>query len=128
MSLSLIVTLIIFAIILFIATTIVLQKDFIPAKYSLLWYFIAIIIFCVAIFSGAVGFIAHLAGFKTIANLVIGIILALLTFLTMALTIISSHQRKKTTLLIQELSLLKNQINEKSHNNQKTKTTLSNIN
>ena len=49
-------------------------------------------------------------GFQTMSNMVIGIILVLLTFLTMALTIIVSGQKKKTTLLIQEISILKSEI------------------
>ena len=45
-------------------------------------------------------------------NLVIGIIIGILLFLTMSLTIITSGQRKKITLLIQEVSMLKEKINK----------------
>lgn len=114
MSLELTIALIIFAVILFIITTIILKKGLIPAKYSLLWYFIAFIILLVAIFSGPLEIVANIIGFQTLSNLIIGIILILLIFLTMSLTIIVSSQRRKITLLIQELSLLKNQINKNS--------------
>ena len=107
MSLELIISLIIFSLILFAVTTYILKKGLIPAKYSLLWYFIALIILVVALCSPLVSQVAHLAGFETISNMIIAIILVLLIFLTMSLTIIVSTQRKKTTLLIQELSLLK---------------------
>ena len=125
MSLELIITLIVFSVILLITTTIILKKGLVSVKYSLLWYFIAIIIFLVAVLSGPLESFAHLVGFQTLANLVIGIVLALLVFLSMSLTIIVSTQRKKTTLLIQELSLLKSkQKSQKSPtSNQTTKPT-----
>ena len=119
MSIELIIALIIFAVILFTVTTIILKKGLIPAKYSLLWYFIALIILLVAILSGPLETLANLIGFQTLSNLVIGIILILLIFLTMALTIIVSTQRKKITLLIQEISLLKKQVNKKSKHGQR---------
>ena len=107
MSLELIISLIIFSIILAIITTIVLKKGLIPAKYSILWYTIAIIILLVAIFSTPLSQLAHFIGFETLSNLVIAVILVLLIFLTMSLTIIVSSQRRRITLLIQELSILK---------------------
>ena len=114
MSLEIIISLIVFSLLLFVITTIILKKGLIPAKYSLLWYFIALIVLIVAIFSPAVSFITHLIGFETISNMVIAIILVLLIFLTMSLTIIISTQKKKITLLIQELSLLKSSLNQKT--------------
>ncbi len=113
MPLNLIIALIIFSVLLFVITTIILKKGRMPEKYSLLWYFISLVIFVVAVFPNAFALITHKTGFQTMSNMIIGIILVLLTFLTMALTIIVSGQRKKTTLLIQELSILKSEINKK---------------
>ena len=113
MSLELIIRLIVFSLLLFIVTTMILRKGLIPAKYSLLWYFIAFIILLVAIFSNPLEFLANAIGFQTLSNMVIGIILTLLIFLTMSLTIIISTQKKKITLLIQEVSLLKSRNSSK---------------
>ena len=109
MPLNLIIALITFSIILFIITTIILKKGRIPEKYSLLWYFISLVIFMVAVFPNAFAYITEKAGFQTMSNMIIGIVLVLLTFLTMALTIIVSGQKKKITLLIQEISILKSE-------------------
>ena len=122
MSIELIVVLAFFSLLLFTITTVILIKGFIPAKYSLLWYFIAIVIFLVAIFSKPLEFFANAVGFQTLSNMIIGIILALLIFLTMSLTIIISTQKKKTTLLIQELSLLKSRISSNSDSNVSAKS------
>lgn len=113
MPLNLTVALSSFSIILFIVTTIILKKGRMPEKYSLLWYFISLVIFVVAVFPNTFSFITSKIGFQTMSNMIIGIILVLLTFLTMALTIIVSGQKKKTTLLIQEISILKSEIKNK---------------
>ena len=51
------------------------------------------------------------------SNLIIGIIVGVLILLTMALTIMIAGQKKKTMLLIQEISILKSEI--KSNEKQK---------
>ena len=112
MPLNLTIALISFSVILFIVTTIILKKGRMPEKYSLLWYFISLVIFVVAVFPNTFSFITSKIGFQTMSNMIIGIILVLLTFLTMALTIIISGQKKKATLLIQEISILKHKVGE----------------
>ena len=110
MTLILRIFLIIFALILLFVTTMVLKKGRIPIKYSLLWYFSAAIILAVSIFPFSIEWLASIIGFKTISNFVIGIIISILLFLTMSLTIITSGQKKKITLLIQEVSMLKSKL------------------
>ena len=108
MSLKLIISLIIYSIILIYITTIFLRNGKIPIKYSLPWYFCAIIILVLAVLPFIIEFIANILGFQTLSNLIIGVIISsLLLFLTMSLTIIISGQNKKITLLIQEVSMLK---------------------
>ena len=107
MNLSLKVALIIFSSILILVTTKILKKGRIPIKYSLLWYFCSLIILLVAVFPFIIEYVSQIFGFKTLSNLIIAIILSLLLFLSMALTIITSGQKKKITLLIQEISMLK---------------------
>lgn len=111
MNLSLKIALIIFSIILALVTTKILKKGRMPIKYSLLWYFCSLIILLVAIFPFLIECVSKLFGFKTLSNLIIAVILALLLFLTMSLTIITSGQKKKITLLIQEISMLKSEKN-----------------
>ena len=113
MNLSLKIALIIFSIILALITTKILKKGRMPIKYSLLWYFCSLIILLVAVFPFIIEYVSNLFGFKTLSNLIIAIILALLLFLTMSLTIITSGQKKKITLLIQEISMLKSEKNRK---------------
>ncbi|HIU40556.1 MAG TPA: DUF2304 domain-containing protein [Candidatus Aphodocola excrementigallinarum] len=113
MSLKLRIILLVFSIVLAIITTVVLRKGRIPIKYSLLWYFSALVVFLVAIFPFIIEFIADMLGFTTLSNLIVAMIIVILLFLTMSLTIITSGQKKKITLLIQEVSILKEKINKK---------------
>ena len=112
MSLILRTVLFIFSIVLLVSTTLVLRKGRIPIKYSLIWYFSSVVIFLVSVFPFTLEFVAKIIGFETISNLVVGIIISLLLFITMSLTIITSGQKKKITLLLQEVSSLKNRVIE----------------
>ena len=54
--------------------------------------------------------LAKLLGFELLSNMVLCLFIAILMFLTLILTVIIAGQKKKTTLLIQELSLLKSEV------------------
>lgn len=110
MSLSLTITLICASMIIILLTTYFLKKGRIPEKYSLLWYCFSLIILLVGIFPNLFGFISEKLGFQVMSNLIIAIIVGLLILLSMALTIMIAGQKKKTTLLLQEVSLLKYEI------------------
>ena len=107
MSITLRISLAIFALVLIYVTTKVLKKGRMPIKYSLLWLFSAFIILLVSIIPFSLEVFKNLLGFETLSNLVIGLFIGILLFLTMSLTIIIAGQNKKITLLIQEISLLK---------------------
>lgn len=107
MSLNLIITLICVSLFLVILTTHYLKMGRIPEKYSLLWYAFALIIMFVGLFPFVFSFIASHLGFEVMSNLIIGLIIGLLILFNMALSIMIAGQKKKTTLLIQEISILK---------------------
>ena len=86
----------------------VLHKDMIPVKYSLLWGIGVIVLIVLSIWPGILVSLANLIGFQTISNMVTVILL----FITISLTVIVSGQKKKITLLVQEISILKNRVND----------------
>jgi len=95
----------------FILTIIILRlvsKNKLPIKYSLFWLISSVIIMLVGIVPDFVAIFTKLMGFETTSNLVIGIIISLLLGITLLLTIIISEQKRKITLLIQEVAILKN--------------------
>lgn len=111
MSINLTIALLLVALFIILLTTYFLKKGRIPEKYSLLWYGFALIILLVGVFPDFFSNISEKFGFKVMSNFVIGVIVGILILLTMALTIIIAGQKKKTTLLIQEVSILRSEIN-----------------
>lgn len=110
MSISLIYTLVFVAFFLIVFTTFFLKRERISEKYSLVWYAFAFIILFLGIFPSAFTFISLKLGFQVMSNLVIGIFIGLLIIFDMLLCIMIAGQKKKTTLLIQEISILKNRL------------------
>lgn len=110
MPLNLRLGVLIIAIILAVVVIRILHKGRIPVKYSLLWWLGVLILLFLAIFPNALIKIANLVGFQTVSNMVIGVLLVILFFITMSLTVIVSAQKRKITLLVQEISLLKSEI------------------
>ena len=58
-------------------------------------------------------FIAESFGFTTISNLVVGIILSLLMFITLVLTHIVTKQKNQIKILTQEVALIKEKLKKK---------------
>ncbi|WP_294561626.1 DUF2304 domain-containing protein [uncultured Traorella sp.] len=117
MSTNLRIMMLIVAILLFISVFIALKKGRMPLKYSLVWLFPDIILLLISCAPLSLWKFTELIGFQTVSNLVVGIFILMLFFITISLTIIVSGQNTKITLLIQEISLLKEKVREKNNNN-----------
>lgn len=96
---------------LVIIITLILKRGRIPMKFALVWYVPACLIILLAIFPGIFEFFAHLFGFQTISNLVAGFLFVILFLIIIALTVIIAGQTTKINLLIQEVSILKEKVN-----------------
>lgn len=107
MSISLRLGLVIVSLVLLIVVLLQLRKRRIPVKYSLVWMLSSLIILLIAIVPGLFGVIAKYLGFMTMSNLVIAMFIFILLMISLTLTVIVSGQRKKITLLMQEVSMLK---------------------
>lgn len=107
MSVSLRLGLVIVSILLFIIILVILKKRRMPVKYSLIWIFSSFIILFIGSFPVVFIWISNLLGFVTMSNMVIAMFIFILLMITIMLTIIVSGQSKKITLLIQEVSILK---------------------
>lgn len=113
MSFSLRIFLIIFSLILTFVIFHLIYRKKIQISFSIFWLFSALLILLVGAFPNFINIFTHLIGFETTSNLVIGIILGILLFNTLLLTIILTEQNNRITLLIQEVSILKNKLDEK---------------
>ena len=113
MSFNFIISLIIIFICLLLIITYLLIKGRISEKYAILWYCMDLIILLVVIFRKPLIDISNFLGFYPLSSLIMSIFIGLLFLLVIALTVMIAGQKKKTTMLIQEISLLKNQLEEK---------------
>ncbi len=104
------ILLVIFSIILMIEILRLVSKQKLPIKYSLVWLGSALLIFVVGAFPNFIGFFTSLVGFKTTSNLVVGVILSLLLMITLILTLIIAEQKRKIKLIVQEISILKKEV------------------
>lgn len=107
MSKSLVISLVVFSIVWIIVILRLIRHGKISIKYSMVWLFMAVVIFLVGIFPGLMELVSDFFGFLTISNLVIGILLTLLLILTLFLTMIVTNQKTQINNLIQEVSMLK---------------------
>lgn len=79
---------------------------------SLFWIFTGIILLVAAIFPNLFVYISNLLGFETTSNMIFCITIFLAFYLIFNLTMMLSKENKKTTKLVQEISLLKNKVEE----------------
>lgn len=98
---------IIFALLIIIIIILSLRKNKIPIKYSIIWFGAAFIIFLLAMFPKIFTFLARILGFNMMSNMIMAIFIGILLIITMVLTMIVSNQKTQITMLIQEVSLLK---------------------
>jgi len=113
MPIKLIITVLLFALILLIVVVSLLKKDKISVKYALVWMFAILFILIVSLIPNLMTSLAKFLGFELLSNMVLCVFVAMLLFLDISLTIMCSNNKKKTTLLIQEVSVLKKELEDK---------------
>lgn len=96
---------------LVIVVLIILRKGRMPIKYALIWLAPAIIIILLAIIPEMFLTVANIFGFEAISSLVVGVLFLVLIFIIMAMTVIIAGINTKIIMLIQEVSILKKEIN-----------------
>ena len=114
------ISLLLVAFLLIIVTLVTLRKNKINVKFAIIWFIPAIAIALLALLPNLFIKFAQLFGFQTISN-IIRFILVLILFLIMSLTVIITGLSKKNVLLIQEISLLKKEVEEMKGNGKKNR-------
>ncbi len=109
------IEMIVLAILLFTIVIMILKKQYLLIKYSTVWILSSTLILVFAFFPKTMEKISHALGFEVLSNMIFLIMISILFFITFSLTIIVSSQRRKIDLLIQEVSILKKENNEKNN-------------
>lgn len=107
---SLIISILAVGISLFLIVFFLLVKGRISIKYALVFFIPTIIIGFVGIMPNFIWPLAEGMGFQSIATLILGTMIVILFLFSVSLIVIVSGQRTKLTLLIQEVSILKDRV------------------
>lgn len=113
MSMNLRISVLIFVILLVVSIFLILRKGKLSIRYAIVWLLACSIMLLLIIFPNILNLLIKLIGFEVQSNLVFSIFIVILLLINLSVTIILSSQKEKINLLIREVSMLKNQINNK---------------
>jgi hypothetical protein len=104
----------IIAILIAIKIFFLVRRDVLHTRYSLWWFFVAILVVIAGVFPKFIDFIAHGLGiyYPPILAIVSGVGLILIKMLTMDID--RSRQEQKIRRLVQKLAILEEEINKKA--------------
>lgn len=109
MSLAVQLVALAFILFLFILVTYYVKKNKISIKYSIVWYLSLLVLTIFTIFPVILGYVTKLIGIQLSSNFIFAFMIGVLFVITLSLTIIVSEQQDKIKMLIQEVSILKNE-------------------
>ena len=90
----------------------ILRKGRITVKYSLVWLFSGAGLLFLSIFTSIMNSIVSLIGFEVGSNFIFSGLIAILMMVCITLTVVVSGQTSKIRLLVQEVSMLKEKMDE----------------
>ncbi len=99
--------------ILFLLIVYLLRKRKLSTKYAIVWFLAIIVMLFTVLLPDVMKYIANLIGFELLSNMLLCIFIVILLFITLALTIVVSSNKRRITLLIEEVSILKKELEDK---------------
>lgn len=113
MNMSLSITTIVFILFLLVIILYLLRQNRISIKYSIMWIFMILVAFIVLIIPNFLTIISKFLGFELVSNMILCIFIVILLLISIALTVMITDQKKKITRLIQEIGILKKNMEDK---------------
>jgi len=113
MTLNLILLITIFVFLVISIILYFIKKEKLKVKYAVIWILLFGLLFIFLLVPGLLGWLTKILGFEMPSNMIFSMILGVLVLINISLTGIVSSQDKKIRLLIQELSIIKQNINKK---------------
>lgn len=112
------IALVVLGVILFLYIVRLVSNKKLLLSYSLLWILLSIVILFCAIFPEPLYIFAQLFGIELPSNFIFIIAILCLLIISLSLSIIASRQTAYSKTLIQEVALLKKELNELKKNDQ----------
>ncbi len=106
---------IVFAIALMVGVVYQVAKGRLLLRYSFLWLLLALVALICALFPQPLFSLAYFLGFNVASNFVLFVAIFLLLLICLSLSVIVSKQQQKIKDLIQDLAILKNDVEGDSH-------------
>ena len=101
------------AVLAFLAVLIILlRKNRLSLKYSLLWLFSGIVLLILSLFPGLLDSFSRLIGVYSSVNALFAVLIGCIILLMISFTAIVSKEKKEIVRLVQEMSLLENRLRE----------------
>ena len=97
---------------LFFYTLILVSKKRLLLKYSLLWLALSAVLGFCALFPAPIYYLSKLVGFETPSNFLFVLAIIFLLLITLSLSVIASRQTAYIKSLVQELAILKAQLEQ----------------
>ncbi len=104
---------IVFILFLFLLIVYLLRKRKLSTKFAIVWFLAIMVMLLTVLLPDVMKYIANLIGFELLSNMLLCIFIAILLFITLALTIMVSSNKRRITLLIEEVSILKKELEDK---------------
>lgn len=92
---------------LFFIIFLLVNKNKISVRFSLVWLICSFVMFIFAISPSLIEHITVTLGFETPSNMIFVLLIGFLMIICLSLTVIVTEQSRKIKLLIQELSIMK---------------------
>lgn len=103
----------ILAVLAFLAVLIILlRKNRLSLKYSLLWLFSGIVLLVLSLFPGLLDSFSRLIGVYSSVNALFAVLIGCIILLMISFTAIVSKEKKEIVRLVQEMALLENRLRE----------------
>lgn len=113
MTLNLMMVVTIFSCLVLIFILYLVKKDKIKVKYAVLWLLLFGVLLMFLLIPGLLNLITYLLGFEMASNMIFSLLIGVLVLISISLTGVVSSQDRKIRILIQEVSLLKNELDTK---------------
>lgn len=112
MKTVLFITVIVFLVFLAGLIIYLLHKDRLSIKYSILWLLMIVLAFLILIIPNLLELISKTLGFELVSNMVLCVFIVILLLMSIALTVMITKQKKKITLLVQEVGIINKKLED----------------
>lgn len=112
LPLKLRVIILLISLIILIITIRVQRKHKISVRYTIVWYFTSLMLIALSCFTNLFEYVSSFVGFEITSNFLIAVFITIFIIMSFCFTVMISNLKQKTIDLVQEVSILKKEVEE----------------